>query len=445
MVNRKRIVLASNSAQRKRLLKLLGLKFIVSPSAIKESNRIKTTCASLVKDNALRKARDVARKFPESIVIGADTLVYSGDKKILGKPKDLIHAKRMLKTLSRKPQWVYTGLAVMDTTTKKIILGCEKTKVFMNSLSDKQIDSYHRFISPLDKAGGFDIEHKGGLFIRRIEGCYFNVVGLPVARLCAMLRKVGVHVFSLAVIFMFSGCATEYNLATQQQETLLYGTDKEVSIGESIAREFDKQFKINTDIDLNERVSNIARKIVEVCDRQELVYTVKIIDDDKVNAVSLPGGFIYIFRGILDKAESDDELACVIAHEVGHITAKHAMKKIEAMYGYTFLKLLAVQSGSANLAQGVDAAFATMFTAYSQEDEFMSDRLGIKYAQKAGYDPNGMANFLKRLKKLEEKDTSRELNYWRTHPYTSKRISAANQEISGGLEFRDYLNLTGEK
>ncbi|HOW35110.1 MAG TPA: Maf family nucleotide pyrophosphatase [Candidatus Omnitrophota bacterium] len=440
----KKIILASGSPHRKELLKLLGLKFIVKKSRARETKEIVTTCEALVKENALNKARDVAGRLNEGIVIGADTLVYLENGTIIGKPRNLAEAKKILKYLSCHPSWVYTGLAVIDAKTGKTIQGCEKTKIFMEELSDTEINRYYAHVSPFDKAGGFDIEGRGGVWIKRIEGCYFNVVGLPISRLYQMLKKFGVVIGMLVLMVGAGGCVTEYNLATKQQETLLYGTDKEIKIGESVAREFDKQNKMVTDVDVNERVNEIADKIFEVCDRKELVYTIKIIDDDKVNALSLPGGFVYLFKGLVDKVDNDDQLACVIAHEVGHITARHSIKKIQGMYGYSVLMILAAQSGNADLAQGVDLAMASIFTAYSQQDEFEADRLGIKYAQKAGYDPKAMAGFLKRLLEIQAKEPPRDFSYWRTHPFIPQRIAASNQVVSGQLEFKDYLNLTGE-
>ncbi|MDP2939571.1 MAG: Maf family protein [Candidatus Omnitrophota bacterium] len=192
---KKPIFLASQSKQRQKLLKLLGINFKVKPSHIQEERRISANCSSLVKGNALAKARDVAKKLKSGIVIAADTVVLSGTKKIFGKPKNLTEAKNMLKELSRKPQWVYTGLAVVDITDKKSYTAYEKTKVFMQRLSLKEIDRYFSHVWPLDKAGAFDIQNKGSIFIRRIEGCFYNVVGLPLSRLARILKKVGVDVF----------------------------------------------------------------------------------------------------------------------------------------------------------------------------------------------------------------------------------------------------------
>ena len=188
-----KLILASASPQRRKLLKILGLPFVVAPSAVEEITTITKDVAHLVKANALLKARDVASRRKSGIVIGSDTVVYSSQKRLILKPKNLQEAKKNLKELMAKPHWVYSGVAVIDAASGKYVVDYEKTKVFMISLSDEAISRYHSFVSPLDKAGGFDIEGKGALFIPRIEGCYFNVVGLPLAKLAAMLKKFNVH------------------------------------------------------------------------------------------------------------------------------------------------------------------------------------------------------------------------------------------------------------
>ncbi len=190
----KPLILASGSAQRKKLLQLIGLKFSVRPSNAREIEKIQTTCSALVKHNALLKARDVASGMKKGVVIGADTVVYIGKKQIIGKPRNLKEARNILKILFSRPQWIYTGVVIIDVETGQKVMGYEKTKVFMTPLSDEEIAAYHKKVNPFDKAGGFDIEGFGSIFIRRIEGCYSNVIGLPVAKLSAMLKKVGVCV-----------------------------------------------------------------------------------------------------------------------------------------------------------------------------------------------------------------------------------------------------------
>ena len=190
----KKLILASGSLQRKKLLKDLGVQFAIQSSRVKEVQKIQTTCSALVKHNAVLKARDVAGRLKSGVVVGADTLVYGGNKQIIGKPRNLKEAKKILYALFSKPHWVYTGVAVIDIETGKQIVDYEKTKVFMLPLTEEEIDRYHAKVSPLDKAGGFDIEGGGSVFIHRIEGCYSNVIGLPIAKLATMLRKVGVFI-----------------------------------------------------------------------------------------------------------------------------------------------------------------------------------------------------------------------------------------------------------
>ncbi|MFA5272509.1 MAG: nucleoside triphosphate pyrophosphatase [Candidatus Omnitrophota bacterium] len=190
----RKIILASKSKARKKLLKQLGINFVTASSNVKEDHKLLGSCKGLVISNALAKAKDVAARFERGIVIAADTVVLA-DKKIIGKPRNMKDAANTLKLLSRKPQWVYTGIAVIDIDKRKTLTDYEKTKIYMIPLSDRMIKKYFTKVSPLDHAGSFDIQGFGGIFIDRIEGCFYNVVGLPVAKLAKLLAKVGINIF----------------------------------------------------------------------------------------------------------------------------------------------------------------------------------------------------------------------------------------------------------
>jgi len=190
----RKIILASKSKARRALLRQIGLKFRVEASRAKEARFPKKNCSNSVIRNALRKAKDVAKRFGSGVVIGADTVVLAGGR-IIGKPKNEKSAFNTLKFLSKRPQWVYTGLAVIDIDNNRIFTAYEKTKIYMQRLSDTEIRNYFKKVSPLDKAGAFDIQGPGGIFIDRVEGCFYNVVGLPLAKLAGMLKKAGVDVF----------------------------------------------------------------------------------------------------------------------------------------------------------------------------------------------------------------------------------------------------------
>ena len=255
--------------------------------------------------------------------------------------------------------------------------------------------------------------------------------------------KTGVLFFFIMGMTVFiQGCATEYNLATKKQETLLYGTEKEIKIGDAIAPKIEAQYDILEDVDVNERLQRILDRIVAVCDRKDLVYFIKAIDDDPINAVSLPGGYVYVFRGLIDEVDNDDQLAGIIAHEVGHITARHGVKRMQKAYAILALQIASTQT-NARVAGGVSLALNSLFLEHSKQDEFEADRLSVKYLKKAGYDPKAMMTFLEKLKIEGEKEPLKKFSYWRTHPHIPQRISAVNQEITGKLEFKDYLNLTG--
>ena len=442
----KKIYLASDSKARKKLLKILGLKFKVLPGKIQERKKaLNFSYAKLVKINALEKARNAGRKVKGGIIIGADTIIVQ-DKKIFGKPRDLSGAKKMLKRLSLKPQWIYTGIAVIDKEKNKELLDYEKTKVFMDKLSDNEIDAYFKKVSFLDKAGSFDIQGRGAFFIRRIEGCFYNVVGLPLRKLYRMLKELGAVVLVLASLLsasiFLSGCSTEYNIVTGEEERYYYSTDKEVAMGQAIAREVEKEYKLAEDPLIQKRVEDIGKRIAAVCDRKEIDYHFYVLEDDEVNAVSLPGGYVYINKGLIDKVANDDELAGVIAHEVGHIVARHSIKKLQAMQGYSILRLLvAAAPGSGQVGNAADLAFLELLTGYSREDELLADQLGTRYEKLAGYDPRGMIHFLEKLQEVHRRQPLRPKSYFKTHPYVPDRIRVVKQELGERVGFSDYINI----
>jgi len=436
------IYLASDSQARKKLLNIFGLKFKVISSKIKEGRRAgHLSYAALVKRNALTKAQKVAARVKNGIIIGADTIVVQ-DGKIFGKPKNLQEAQRMLRRLSRKPQWLYTGIAIIDKDKHKTKLGHEKTKVYMDKLTDREIKNYFASVQPLDFAGSFDIQGRGAFFIRRIEGCFYNVVGLPLRKLYRMFKEIGLKFAILLFCLLLFGCSTEYNIATKQEEAFYYSTDREVKIGESIVKQVEKEYKFAEDPLVQKRVEDIGKKIVSVCDRKDIKYDFKVLDEEEVNAVSLPGGFVYVNKGLVDKVANDDELACVLAHEVGHIVARHSIKKLQAIMGYSILRLLTAPiPGTGQVGNAADVAFTEIMTGYSREDELLADQLSSRYAKLAGYDPHGMIVFLKKLEEINRRKPLQPKSYFKTHPYVPDRIRVVKQELGERIDFTDYINI----
>lgn len=182
----KHIILASASPRRKEILELADLKFDVMPSDAQEITT-KTAPNEVVMELASIKAKDIYKKSEkQSMIVGADTVVaYQGQ--ILGKPTDEADAKRMLTMLSGQTHEVYTGVCIIEEGKTKTFY--EETKVTFYEISDEQIDHYIKTGEPMDKAGSYGIQGKAAVFIKGIEGDYYNVVGFPIARFLQEITK----------------------------------------------------------------------------------------------------------------------------------------------------------------------------------------------------------------------------------------------------------------
>lgn len=187
-----KIVLASSSPRRKRLLQGLGIPFQVIPSQIQEKIDGALSAEENVIKMATLKARNVGQRLGKGVVIAADTLVVLG-KKILAKPKDKADARKMLTALSGREHQVITGLVVYAPAKKKLLKKVVATQVKFRKLNQKMIDCYLASAEYLDKAGAYAIqEGKGPLLVESIQGEYFNIVGLPLYTLSQLLEKVGI-------------------------------------------------------------------------------------------------------------------------------------------------------------------------------------------------------------------------------------------------------------
>ena len=192
-----RIILASASPRREEILGLLGVRFTVAPSDFDESGVIQWPPEEHVLQSSTGKAASIACRIPDGIVIGADTIVVV-DEAILGKPADAEDARRMLKLLSGRSHYVYTGLCVMKRAgdeTVRTLRDYVRTEVCFGDLTDDIIDAYVATMEPLDKAGAYGIQERGSVLVEGIVGDYFNVVGLPIYRLSQMLHELGITLF----------------------------------------------------------------------------------------------------------------------------------------------------------------------------------------------------------------------------------------------------------
>lgn len=188
---RTKLILASNSPRRAEILRNAGFAFEVRPAHIDETRRERESGRAYALRLAKEKAGAVAERMKRSsgaVVIGADTIVLAQGT-ILGKPQDVREARRMLRLLSGKTHEVLTGVCVIAISHRKTLSHVESTRVHFVKLSNRQIDDYIATGEPFDKAGAYGIQGVGGRFIDRIDGCYFNVMGLPISRVWSMLRR----------------------------------------------------------------------------------------------------------------------------------------------------------------------------------------------------------------------------------------------------------------
>lgn len=196
MAINKKIILASGSLGRRALLTQIGLEFEVDVSNYQEDMTLDMEPARLAEHLSLGKAKDVAQRHKDAIIIAADTFCVLG-KEILGKPKTTENAKIMLKKLSGKTHSVITGFTIIDTGTGKRVSKSVESKVFIINIPEEDIDDYISLGEPLDKAGAYAMQHRGGIFVDKIEGDYFNIVGLPLLPLVAELKEFGINVLKI--------------------------------------------------------------------------------------------------------------------------------------------------------------------------------------------------------------------------------------------------------
>jgi septum formation protein len=174
------LVLASSSPRRKYLLNQIGMNFIVVPSNVDENFNLSLPPNAFTEHWAREKAKHIAKRYPDNIVLGADTVVIL-ENKILGKPKDTEESFNMLSSLSGKTHEVITGLSIIYKKENIDITFNQKTYVSIKTLSNDKIYDYMNTYNPFDKAGSYGIQDGFSVYINKIEGCFFNVMGLPLS------------------------------------------------------------------------------------------------------------------------------------------------------------------------------------------------------------------------------------------------------------------------
>jgi len=241
------------------------------------------------------------------------------------------------------------------------------------------------------------------------------------------------------ILLIMNGCAV--SPITGERELILFSDSQEIELGKNADADIKWQFGgVYNDPQISEYVDTVGQRVAKVSHRPEIPYHFTVVDSSVVNAFALPGGYIYITRGLLAKLDNEAQLASVLGHEIGHVTARHGIKRLQYTLGFNVLLGVidhVVASGNENyqkwrglIKTTSSVAFATVALGYSRKDEFQADELGTLYSFKAGYNPEGMIQLLNTLKSLHEQEPSSVEEFFMSHPRTSSRIEEVEDQIS---------------
>ncbi len=243
------------------------------------------------------------------------------------------------------------------------------------------------------------------------------------------------------------GCST--NAATgKQQFTGLMSPQQEVAIGAQEHEKIVQQFGLVKDSALNAYVTDVGRRVTKDTERPDVQYKFFIIDSPIVNAFALPGGYIYVSRGLLALANNEAELASVLGHEAGHITGRHSAERYsQGVVTSLGAGVLGAVLGSQSASQALNLGTNLYLSSYSRGQENESDTLGLRYMTRGGYDPQAVPDFLYALQRQSEIEAGLDgqknagMNYFSTHPATAERV-AKTQSEANSVGVRGVLNKT---
>ena len=198
---------------------------------------------------------------------------------------------------------------------------------------------------------------------------------------------------------------------------------QEIEMGKVVAEQIEARYGILTDPQIADRVNRIGQSLVEVCGRKNLAYTFKVLNTEEVNALACPGGYIYVFKGLLDYMPSDAELAGVLGHEIGHVVKRHTVRQIEKnMWTQLATVLAGIASGNGDvLALGIVVSDA-LAAGYSRADESAADREGFAYTVKAGYSPYAILVTMHKLQEMAAESGNPGWGIFDSHPDPEQRI-----------------------
>jgi len=256
------------------------------------------------------------------------------------------------------------------------------------------------------------------------------------------IRHRVIPLFIFGLLFFISSCAV--NPVTGKQELMLLSERDEISLGQETDADIVKQYGIYDDRRLSTYLNEMCQRIAKVSHRPQLNYQLKILDASVINAFAVPGGYVYFTRGILSVMNSEAELAGVMAHEIGHIAARHSAQQYsKAQLAQIGLGVGSILIDSPVLTSVAQLGVGMLFLRFSRDNEREADDLGVEYSSKAGYDATALAQFFETLEKINPgSDRSGLPGWFSTHPSPEDRVQAVRQRAK---EWQNRLNLKEPK
>jgi len=243
---------------------------------------------------------------------------------------------------------------------------------------------------------------------------------------------------------LLSGCAV--NPLTGQEELMFFSEDKDVEMGDKYAPQIEAALGGRLpDENLQNYINDIGQRIARFCHRPDIAYYFTVVDQKAINAFAVPGGHVFITRGLLEKLDSEAQLAAILGHEVGHIVARDTMAALSRQIGMTALLAAAAGvggSGSGDLMAGTAFVSGVLGLQYSRDDEKAADLVGMAYIIQAGYDPHGAVETMRVLQELQ---THRPIEFFSTHPNPENRIAYLEERIERCYAALDVLRMGKEE
>ena len=259
---------------------------------------------------------------------------------------------------------------------------------------------------------------------------------------------------ALVLALLAVQCATNY--VTGGRQFMLISEDEEITLGNNYAPEVTYEFGgIYNDSELNEYVNEVGLSLAKVSHRRNIDYTFRVANSSIINAFALPGGYIYVTRGMLNELHNEAELAAVLGHEIGHVTARHSASQMSKAIGFQYIMYAGLtidqiyhQGRKARqirslVALGSTVVFRMVSLGYGRKNEFQADELGAGYMAKAGYDPEGMIGVMNILESMHEKEPGKLAMLFASHPKASERKAKVQSLVSTYKDSGEFQNIGG--